>query len=339
MEQERLTQRLRVFLPLADEAIAPPTPNELNLPTPRIAPPTALAPWCRSDDLARAGHTYGKSFRDVVRALERRWERPPDVVVTPPDEDGVVAVLSWASEANAVVIPYGGGSSVVGGVEAPDDERPVISCDLAALRRVLQVDRSSRAALIQAGALGPDLEAQLRPHGLTLRHYPQSFEVSSLGGWIATRSGGHFATLHTRIDDFVESVRAITPAGPWETRRFPSSGAGPSPERLLLGSEGIFGVITQAWMRLQERPQFQASAVVGYASFSEGVRAARALAQSGLWPSNCRLLDAAEALVSGAGDGTNHLLLIGFESADHPVKVALRKCAGSGSGNAVTTRA
>lgn len=325
VEQDHLTRRLRTFLPLVGEPIEPPSSDELRLPSPRIAAPAALAPWCHNDDVTRAGHTYGKSFRDVVRALERRWEHPPDVVATPPDEDAVVAVLDWASEANAVVIPYGGGSSVVGGVEAPDDERPVISCDLGALDAVLEVDRVSRAALIQAGVLGPDLEAQLRPHGLTLRHYPQSFEVSSLGGWIATRSGGHFATLHTRIDDFVESVRAVTPMGPWETHRFPGSGAGPSPERLLLGSEGIFGVITQAWMRLQERPRFQASAVVSYARFTAGARAARALAQSGLWPSNCRLLDAAEAMVNGAGDGTSHLLLIGFESADHPVESALNR--------------
>ena len=313
-------------MPGTAEPITPPVASELHLRAPRIAPPAALATWCQFDDVARAGHTYGKSFRDVVRALERRWERPPDVVATPPDEQGVVAVLDWAAEINAVVIPYGGGSSVVGGVEAPpDDDRPVISCDLGSLDRVLEVDTTSRAALIQAGILGPALEAQLRIHELTMRHYPQSFEVSSLGGWIATRSGGHFATLHTHIDDFVESLRAVTPAGPWESRRLPGSGAGPAPERLLLGSEGILGVITQAWMRLQDRPRFRASAVAQFASFADGALAARSLAQSGLWPSNCRLLDAAEAMMTGAGDGDAHLLLIGFESADHPVDPALAR--------------
>ncbi len=308
--------------------IDPPTADELDLPPSRLVPPPSLAAWCRTDALTRAGHTYGKSFRDVVRALDRRWDHPPDVVAHPPDEDGVAAVLEWASEVGAVVIPYGGGSSVVGGVEAPeDDDRPVVSCDLGRLDRVLEVDRRSRAARIQGGVLGPSLEDQLRPHDLTLRHYPQSFEVSSLGGWLATRSGGHFATLHTHIDDFVESIRAVTPAGPWESRRLPGSGAGPSPDRLMLGSEGIFGIITEAWMRLQDRPRFRASGVARFDSFGAGAAAARALGQSGLWPSNCRLLDATEALVSGSGDGSAHLLLVGFESADHPVDGALERAA------------
>jgi alkyldihydroxyacetonephosphate synthase len=310
------------------ELIAPPTTDEINLLRSRIAPPSSIAPWCQLDDRERAGHTYGKSFRDIVRALERRWERPPDVVAKPTDEAGVTAVLEWANEVGAVVIPYGGGSSVVGGVEAPpDDDRPVISCDLSRLDRVLEVDATSRAARIQGGVFGPSLEAQLRPFDLTLRHYPQSFEVSSLGGWLATRSGGHFATLHTHIDDFVESIRCVTPQGVWESRRLPGSGAGPAPERLMLGSEGIFGVITEAWIRLLDRPRYRASGVGRFASFEAGAIGARALVQSGLWPSNCRLLDATEALVTGAGDASAHLLLVGFESADHPVDAALARAA------------
>ncbi|MGO8869844.1 MAG: FAD-binding oxidoreductase [Acidimicrobiales bacterium] len=320
-EEHDLAERVRPLI--GDSALSPvdpPTSHELDLSPPRLVPPAPLAGWCRTDQVARAGHTYGKSFRDVVRALERRWPRPPDIVAAPPDEQGVATVLDWASEAGAVVIPYGGGSSVVGGVEAPaDDDRPVVSCDLGRLDRVLEVDTVSRAARIQAGVLGPALEDQLRASGLTLRHFPQSFEVSSLGGWLATRSGGHFATLHTHIDDFVESMRAVTPQGLWESRRLPGSGAGPSPDRLLLGSEGIFGVITEAWMRLQERPRFRASGVGRFPTFGAGAAAARALAQSGLWPANCRLLDAAEAAITGSGDGTAHLLLVGFESADHPV--------------------
>jgi alkyldihydroxyacetonephosphate synthase len=310
------------------EVIGPPSPSEITLPASRLTPPSALAGWSTTDDVARAGHTYGKSFRDVVRGLDRRWDRPPDMVVSPPDENGVVAVLEWATDAGAIVIPYGGGSSVVGGVEAPaDDDRPVVSCDLGRLDRILEIDRTSRAARIQAGVFGPSLEDQLRPHRLTLRHYPQSFEVSSLGGWLATHSGGHFATLHTHIDDFVESIRAVTPQGTIESRRLPGSGAGPSPDRLLLGSEGIFGIITEAWMRLQDRPTHRASGVARFESFEAGANAARVLGQSGLWPSNCRLLDATEAMITGAGDGTAHLLLIGFESATHPVDDALSQAA------------
>src|SRR5439155_181410 len=126
------------------------------------------------------------------------------------------------------------------------------------------------------------LEEQLRPHGLTLRHFPQSFEFSSLGGWIATRSGGHYATLYTHIDEFVESLRVVTPAGTIETRRLPGSGAGPNPDRLFIGSEGILGVIVEAWMRLQDRPTYRASAAVTFADFGRGAEAARAVAQAAM---------------------------------------------------------
>ena len=212
-------------------------------------------------------------------------------------------MLSWAEAEGAAVIPFGGGTSVVGGVEARLGERPVVTMDLRRLDRVLEVDPTSLAARIQAGATGPRLEEQLREHGLTLRHFPQSFEYATLGGWIATRAGGHFATLVTHIDDLVESVRAITPRGTWESRRLPGSGAGPSPDRLLLGSEGILGVITEAWVRVRPRPEFKASAAVEFADFSPPRGAVREISQSGLDPANCRLLDAAEAEMTGAGDG------------------------------------
>ena len=167
---------------------------------------------------------------------------------------------------------------------------------------------------------GPALEDQLRPHGLTLRHFPQSFEFSTLGGWIATRSGGHYATLYTHIDDFVESMRMVTPRGVVESRRLPGSGAGPSPDRLFIGSEGILGVITEAWMRLQDRPTFRASATARFESFDDGRRTRPARSrQSGLFPTNCRLLDATEAMITGADDGSAHVLLVAFESADHPL--------------------
>jgi alkyldihydroxyacetonephosphate synthase len=168
------------------------------------------------------------------------------------------------------------------------------------------------------------LEEQLREHGLTLRHFPQSFEYSTLGGWIATRAGGHFATLYTHIDDLVESVRAITPRGTWESRRLPGSGAGPSPDRALIGSEGILGVIGEAWMRVRPRPGFKASCGVEFDEFLAAAAAVRAISQSGLYPSNCRLLDATEAGMTGAGSGEKSLLVLGFESAHHPVEEAMK---------------
>src|SRR5262249_28056137 len=175
--------------------------------------------------------------------------------------------LEWCEKHGAVAIPFGGGTSVVGGVERPRGDRPAVSIDLGALDRVLEVDPISRAARIGAGALGPRLQAELAPHRLTLPHFRQSFEFSTLGGWIATRAGGHFATLYTHIDDLVESVRMITPRGLWQSRRLPASGAGPAPDRIVLGSEGILGIITEAWMRVQPRPRWRANASIFFAEF------------------------------------------------------------------------
>ena len=302
------------------EARSPVSLSGLDLRSPRVAPPPTLAELCSTDLYDRAAHTYGKSFRDVVRAFRGELPNPPDVVAFPRDEADVVDVLGWCCDANLAAIPYGGGSSVVGGVECDvgDGYAGAVSIDLGALDRVLDVDHVSRAARIQAGAFGPALEDQLREHGYTLRHFPQSFEFSTLGGWLATRSGGHYATLYTHIDDFVESMRVVTPTGTMESRRLPGSGAGPSPDRLILGSEGTLGIITEAWMRVQDRPRFKASASVRFANFADGVVAARAVSQAGLFPSNCRLLDPGEATNAGVADGST-LLLVGFESADHPV--------------------
>jgi alkyldihydroxyacetonephosphate synthase len=162
---------------------------------------------------------------------------------------------------------------------------------------------------------GPHLEDQLRPHGYTLRHFPQSFTGSTLGGWIATRAGGHYATNHTHIDDFVESVRMLTPRGWWESRRLPGSGAGPDPNRLVIGSEGILGVITEAWMRLQDRPVFRATAGVRFPTWADGYTATRVIAQAKLWPANLRLLDPDLARTAARMDGTEALLIVGFESS------------------------
>jgi alkyldihydroxyacetonephosphate synthase len=299
--------------------------SEVSLPAPRLTPPESLVSICSTSDYERALHGYGRSYSDVVRAFRGRFDHPPDVVARPRSEDEVEATLDWAISAGAAVIPFGGGTSVVAGVEAIGCEgyAGVVTIDLKSLDRVLEVDPVSLSARIQAGATGPGLEEQLGAHGLTLRHFPQSFQFSTLGGWIATRAGGHFATLYTHIDDLVESVRALTPVGVWESRRLPGSGAGVSPDRMLIGSEGTLGVITEAWVRVRPRPTRRASAPVRFAEFDSGVRAVRALSQSGLYPTNCRLIDAREAEVTGAGDGSHALLVLGFESADHDVERAM----------------
>lgn len=304
-----------------------PRVDDLELPPPRLTVPDRLGVRSSVVPADRALRAYGRSYRDVVRAARAEFPNPPDLVVSPRDATEVARVLDWCATVGAVAIPHGGGSSVVGGVEPPPRERcrAAVSIDLGAMALVREVDSVSRAARIEAGVFGPDLERQLRPYGLTLRHFPQSFECSTLGGWIATRSGGHYATRWTHIDELVESLRVVTPAGTVETRRLPASGAGPAPERLFLGSEGVLGIIVDAWLRLHPRPRWRARASVRFTDFMAGAAAVRAIVQSDLLPANCRLLDAREALLAGAGDGAAAVLLLGFESADRPPAAEMRR--------------
>jgi alkyldihydroxyacetonephosphate synthase len=336
-QQRHMAERMSKRFDLGPLTIAPaPREQELNLRAARVLPPDSLAGICSTSTYDRAAHSYGRGFRDIVRAYRRYFPNPFDVVAFPRNEQELIRVLEWCDRAHLAATPYGGGSSVVGGLEAPADDRyrGAVSIDLKHLDKVLEVDKASRAARIQAGVLGPSLEEQLRPHGYTIRHFPQSFEFSSLGGWIATRSGGHFATLYTHIDDFVESLRVVTPTGIVESRRLPGSGAGPSPDRMFIGSEGTLGIITEAWMRLQDRPTFRAGASVPFPSFFAAARAVRQIAQAGLFPANCRVLDEGEALNSGAGDGNEAVMVLAFESADHPLDGwmarALEICAAHG---------
>ncbi len=333
-QQKHIGERVAKRFGLGPLTITPqPREDELNLRAPRVKPPDALATIFSTSIYDRASHSYGRGYRDVVRAFRRYYPNPFDAVAFPRDEAELTRVLEWCDKERIEVTPFGGGSSVVGGVEPPADGdwRGSVSVDMTRLDRVLEVDRASRAARFQGGVLGPSLEDQLRPHKLTLRHFPQSFEFSTLGGWIATRSGGHFATLYTHIDDFVESVRVLTPTGVVESHRLPGSGAGPSPDRMFIGSEGILGIITEAWMRLQDRPKFRAGASVAFPDFIAGANAVRAIAQAGLYPANCRLLDPGEAANAGANQGEAAVLVLAFESADHELepwtKRALEICA------------
>lgn len=302
-----------------------PSIADLDLPNSTVKAPDSLAHLVSDSPADRAAHTHGKAYRDIVRNLHGDLQNVPDLIARPQSESDIVDLLDWCSEKGYAAIPYGGGSSVVGGIEPRYTDYPgTVTIDLEHLDRVLEVDPTSRAARIQGGILGPNLEAQLRPRGLTLRHFPQSFEFSSLGGWLATRAAGHYATGLTHIDDVVESMRVVTPTGVSQSRRLPASGAGPSPDRMFLGSEGSLGIITEAWMRLQERPRWKLSAAVQFDSFGAAVAATRAVAQSGLNPTNCRLLDGGEALLH-AGTVTAGVLVIGFESADHPVDTPMER--------------
>lgn len=316
---------------------APVAFSEDLVPEPRVIAPAELGEFTVQDARERAVRAWGSSYQDVIRGLRGDFRFAPDAVATPRDEQEIEQVLEWATAANLAVIPFGGGTSVVGGVrpEVPAGYDGVVTLDTTALNQLLELDEVSRAARIQAGATGPELERLLEAHGMTMRFYPQSFELATLGGWIATRAGGHFATVETHIDDLVENVRALTPAGEWQSFRLPASGAGPSPDRMLLGSEGTLGVITEAWVKIRPRPTVRAQASILYERFEDGAEAARALAQSGLRPSNCRLIEAEEARFTLAGDGGAHLLVLGFESDgaavadrfDQAVAIA-RQCGG-----------
>ena len=207
------------------EIVAPPIPRVEDL---ELTNRRWIDEFCFADNYERALHSY--SADDRHPAVFGHFPNPPDVVAHPRTEPELERVLEWCDSKGYIAIPFGGGSSVVGGV-TPPEAGAVVTVDMDPFDAVLEIDEASRAARIQAGVFSPDLEGQLRPRGLTLRHFPQSFTGSTLGGWIATRSGGHYATNHTHIDEFVESVRMLTPSGWWESRRLPGGGAGPDPNR------------------------------------------------------------------------------------------------------------
>jgi alkyldihydroxyacetonephosphate synthase len=323
---------------LGFHAQAPERPAPLaELPAPRLHAPTPLAAIASQAPADRARHGLGRSYRDVVRGVRGRIDHPPDLVLRPRDEAEVAAVLDWCGEAGVAVVPFGGGTSVVGGVEPDvgDDWAGVVSLDLGQLAGIVEVDPVARAARVLAGTQGPALEDGLRPHGLTLRFFPQSFQRSTVGGWLATRAAGHYATGPTHIDDLVESISMVTPAGVQRSLRLPSSGAGPSPDRLALGSEGILGVITEAWLRVVPRPTHRAGALLAFDGFEAAAAAVRRLVQAGLAPASCRVLDATEARLAGtlpSGAGRQAALVLAFESASHPVEgeleLALELCGG-----------
>src|SRR5215468_1088822 len=313
-----LVQLTRAMLPGAEPALRPLPPGHDGAPDvapPAVAIPDALADFATAAPRDRAMCTRGRAFPDQLAGFAGDYAGAPDLVARPRTAAEVARVLEVCAERDWACV-------VVGGVDtglARGDRPAVVVLDLGALSGVHEVDATSRLARIGAGTLGPVLEDQLAAHGLTLRHFPQSFEHSTLGGWLATRAGGHYATGATHIDDLAHAITAVTPRGTLATHRHPGSGAGPEPARLVLGSEGALGVITEAWMRVVPRPRWRASASVVFAELTAGVAAARALVQSGLSPSNARLLDAGEARLHRVRfDGTS-VLLIGFESADHPL--------------------
>lgn len=297
---------LQEWLGLPDGALeeeTPPIPLEdISLPPSRFDGPTLASleglvdgESVFTDKRARVEHAYGKSYRDLIRIRAGLVTAPPDAVVYPHDEAEISALLAWAAEREVAIVPFGGGSSVVGGVEPIRDGRPTVTLDLARLDRVLSIDRESRTARIQAGATGPEIEAQVNEHGFTLGHFPQSFEFSTLGGWIATRAAGQTSIGYGKIEGMTQAVRVITPVGPIETKDVPATAAGPSVRHMMIGSEGIYGVITEATMRIRPQPDVQDYRGILFPDFEDGVGAFRDLMQSdSLRPAIIRLSDGPE---------------------------------------------
>jgi alkyldihydroxyacetonephosphate synthase len=249
----------------------------------------------RTDRLARVAHAVGKSTADLIRIRAGDGSPAPDAVVYPASAAEVEAVLRVCADAKIAVTPFGGGTSVVGGVEPMRAGfAGAVSLDLARMDQLVGVDRASLLATFSPGMTGPQVEAALAPHGLTLGHFPQSFEYATLGGFVATRSAGQNSTGYGRIDALVQGLRLIAPAGELVVPSFPSTAAGPSVEQLIVGSEGTLGVITEATLRVRPRPETHRFETWSFASFEAGADALRELEQAETAPTVARLSDVDE---------------------------------------------
>jgi len=248
-----------------------------------------------TDDEDRVVHTYGKSLRDLLRIRANVLPRVPDVVVYPADEDQVRAVVEAVAAADAVLIPFGGGSNISGSLEPrPAETRPVVSLDMGRLNRVLEIDADSQMARVQAGVQGPDLEEQLTAQGWTMGHFPDSFTHSTLGGWVATRSSGMQSDKYGDIAGIVRGMRAVQPGGTVVVRPLPSTSTGPSIREMLLGSEGRLGVITEVTVQVHRIPAERTIQAYLFRDWESGLAAMREIAESDAHPSITRVSDARE---------------------------------------------
>ena len=285
----------------------------------------------RTDDETRRLRTRGKSTPDLLRARAGDLEDAPDAVVRPGDHDDVAAVLALAVEHHLAVVPFGGGTSVTGGLVARrEGYAGVLSLDLVRMKRLVAVDHVSMTATLEPGLRGPEAEELLAGQGLTLGHYPQSWEYASIGGFAATRSSGQSSAGYGRFDALVVGLTVATPRGRLDLGTAPANAAGPDLRQLFLGSEGAFGVITAVTVRVRPLPEQKVYEGWRWPSFAAGAAAMRTLAQAGLLPTVLRLSDEAEtainladpAAIGGAGDA-GCLMITGFEGT--PAAVAAKR--------------
>jgi alkyldihydroxyacetonephosphate synthase len=302
-EKPTLWPWIRGKVGLKDEKLAPPLAlDQVAIPPAQVNHPFAqalkqeLAPeQLTTADDERLYRTFGKSFPNLFMARKGMIPQAPDMVVFPLGHDDVVRIIELANAHDVCVIPFGGGTNIVGGVDPRDDrERMIVSLDMRRMNRLLRLDPQSRTAVIEAGATGPGLEALLGEQGHSLGHFPDSFEYSTLGGWIATRSAGMQSDEYGKIEDMVVSVKMVTPAGTIVTRTVPASSAGPDLNRIICGSEGVLGVITEATMRVHRAPAVKDYRGFLFKSFEDGVAAAHECHERGFPPSMIRLQDSGE---------------------------------------------
>lgn len=289
-----------------------------------------------TDTYERAFHARGRSYHDLLHLREGRLETAPDAVVYPVSEEEVLDVVQFAVRENIALTAFGGGSSVVGGVTPimTDGQKGVITVDMTRMDQVLEVDETALVARVQAGIYGPQLEGALQARGFTLGHYPQSFEFSTLGGWIAPRSAGHQSNKYGKAEHWLVSARVVTPRGIWETEGFPGSAAGPQCRDIVAGSEGVLGIITEAVVRIHRVPEVKDYRGYLFSTFEDGVSAARDMMQSGVATAMIRLSDLSETFFYSAldtgGAGADSpavfcVMLVGLEGDRSGVDHALER--------------
>ena len=260
-----------------------------------------------TEKMERVVHAYGKSLRDLVRIRANQIERTPDVVVYPDNEAEIQQIVDAAVKANAVIIPFGGGSNIGGSLEPlRTEKRVVISLDMGRMNQVLEIDSDAGLARIEAGALGPDLEEQLAARGWTIGHFPDSFTHSTLGGWIATRSSGMQSDKYGDIADITRGLRLVRPGGTVVIRPIPSASNGPSVREMILGSEGRLGIVTEAWVQVHRIPAKRDVYAYFFPNFDTGLKAMQEIAESDAAPTITRVSDNMETRFSLATSKESH---------------------------------
>ncbi|MFJ1967742.1 FAD-binding oxidoreductase [Streptomyces sp. NPDC087903] len=351
---DTVTGLLRELLGVEPRGSGPVALEKIDVPEPPLPPAARLGlltavggdeDHVRTDAQSRIRHTRGKSTPDLMRMRAGDVDDLPAAVVLPASHDEVSAVLRVCAEHGLAVVPFGGGTSVVGGL-VPGRRLAFVALDLRRMDRMVALDPVSRTATLQAGLRAPRAEALLAEHGFTLGHFPQSYEWATIGGFAATRSSGQASAGYGRFDDMVLGLTLATPEGTLDTGRAPRSAAGPDLRQLVLGSEGAFGVITSVTVRVRPVPRVRRYEGWRFASFDEGAAALRTLAQDGPLPTVLRLSDETETLVglaqpdaigsAGAREAAGCTAIAGFEGTEEDTAhrreraaAVLRACGGT----------